>query len=453
MGNRTIAAISTPQGTGGIAVIRISGDAAREIVCKIFSGKALKTAKSHTVHYGYIINDKGEQIDEVLVTLMLAPKTFTREDTVEISCHGGYASTRAVLDTVIAAGAYPAEPGEFTKRAFMNGRIDLSQAEAVIDVINAKNDMSRRSAVAQLGGALSAEIKAVRSDLVHLEARMQVLIDYPDEDLADVTIEDMISVCGNCADRVRQLIDTADCGRMIRDGVRAAIVGRPNVGKSSLLNCLARDDRAIVTDIAGTTRDVIEENVTLNGIPLILSDTAGIRETDDTVEKIGVERSKRSIDAADIVMLVFDVSDGFGKEDAALLRETDGKKRIILLNKTDAADITDFEQLETADPVIPISAKTGEGIDTLANEIERLCRLRETAAENGAVVTNMRHKAALASAQRALTDASNALSAGMPSDIVSIDITAAIDALGEITGESVSESIVEDIFHNFCVGK
>lgn len=449
MDNVTIAAISTPQGTGGISVIRISGARAVRIADSVFTGSIAK-APSHTVHYGHIKNRKGMIIDEVLVTVMLAPRTFTREDTVEISCHGGALPTRGVLAAVIEAGARMAEPGEFTKRAFMNGRIDLSQAEAVIDIINAKNELSRRNATAQLGGALSREIKEVRDSLVHLCAEMQVIIDYPDEDLEDVTAEDIESVCRDCSARVAKMLGTADSGRMIRDGIRTAIAGRPNVGKSSVLNYLAREERAIVTDIAGTTRDVIEESVSINGIPLILSDTAGIHDTGDIVERIGVERSRRCLDAADLVLVVLDAADGITDDDRIVLEETKEKKRIILINKSDIA-----EPFETGldEPVISISAKTGEGMDALANEITRLCRIDEPAAENGSVITNMRHKTALLGAVDALDRAAEALTCGMPVDIVSIDINAAMDSLGEITGETVSESVVNDIFHNFCVGK
>lgn len=444
MNERTIAAISTPQGVGGIAVIRVSGSGAVRVVDKIFSASLIGAA-SHTVHYGYIVKD-GERIDEVLVTVMLAPRTFTREDTVEISCHGGSIATRAVLSAVIAAGAYPAEPGEFTKRAFMNGRIDLSQAEAVIDIINSKNELSRRNAVMQLGGTLSREIKAVRDALVRISAQMQVIIDYPDEDLEDVDAGDIEDVCRKCAERVERLLRSAEDGRMIRDGIRCAIVGKPNVGKSSILNYLAKSERAIVTDIAGTTRDVIEESVTIDGIPLILSDTAGIHETDDVVERIGVDRSMQYIDGADIVIVVTDAAAGLDAEDRAVLDATQDKKRIVLVNKTDIA--AGDNELG-----IGISAVTGAGMDRLAAEIARLCRLDELRTENGAVITNMRHRAALQAAHEALTGASEALSAGMPTDIVSIDIAAAMDALGEITGETVSESVVNDIFHNFCVGK
>ena len=442
---RTIAAISTPQGTGGISVIRISGDDAIKIADSVFTGR-LNDAATHTVHYGYIKNKDGEKLDEVLVTVMLAPRTFTREDTVEISCHGGSVSTRAVLNAVIEAGAFAAEPGEFTKRAFMNGRIDLSQAEAVIDIINAKNELSRRNAVAQLGGTLSKEIKSVRDALVHLSAEMQVLIDYPDEDLADVTPEDVEAVCRMCEKRIKRLIQSSDGGRIIKEGIKCAIVGKPNVGKSSILNYLAQSDRAIVTDVAGTTRDVIEESVSINGIPLILSDTAGIHDTDDTVEKIGVEKSKRYIDAADLVIVVIDSAAGIDDEDEAVLRETENKKRIVLYNKSDISEPDTKEG-------IAVSAVTGEGMDDLAAEISRLCGLDEIQAENGTLITNMRHKAALIGADDALYRASEALRAGMPTDIVSIDISAAMDSLGEITGETVRDSVVNDIFHSFCVGK
>lgn len=449
--NRTIAAIATPIGTGGISVIRISGSTAVDIVNKVFRGKDLTKVMSHTVHYGKIVNSSGDIIDEVLVTVMRAPKTFTREDVVEIGTHGGSAVTRAVLDTVIRAGAYPAEPGEFTKRAFMNGRIDLSQAEAVIDVINAGNELARRNAVSQLGGKLSEEIGSARSALVHLLARMQVLIDYPDEELEDITIDDIASECRSCKNTVDKLLRSADNGRIIKEGIRTAIVGKPNVGKSSLLNCLAKEDRAIVTDIAGTTRDVIEESININGIPLILADTAGIRKTDDEVERIGVERSRQNLDSADLVLVVLDAARGIDDSDREILSVSEGKKRIILINKTDIGEKTDVEC--TGSPVIEISAKTGEGIDELSKTITKLCRLDEIEAGNGSVITNMRHKAALKDASESLKRAAEAAENGMPADIVSIDINSAVDSLGEITGETVSESVVNDIFHNFCVGK
>ena len=453
--NHTIAAIATPPGIGGIAVIRISGEAAIDITDKIFKGKTkLSQAPSHTVHYGFIINDKGEKIDEVLVTIMLAPKSFTTENTVEISTHGGTVCVNKVLDAVIKAGAVMAEPGEFTKRAFLNGRIDLSQAEAVIDVINSTNELSQRNALSQLEGGLSKEILDVRGQLVSLAARMQVLIDYPDEDLADVSESEIYEIVIKCKNQVQSLLNTADSGKIIRDGIKTAIAGKPNVGKSSLLNSLSKADRAIVTDIAGTTRDVIEEYINLNGVPLLLTDTAGIRDTDDTVEKLGVERSRRSIDEADLVLTVLDASSQLSDEDKEVLAHTKNKNRIIIINKTDLAN-ADFADKLRADgnTVIETSTLTGMGLDTLADEIKKIYKLGKLEQGNGTIITNMRHKKSLINAHEALSRASDALSSGLPTDIASIDINEAINTLGEIIGETVSESIVNEIFHNFCVGK
>ena len=453
--DKTIAAISTPAGRGGISVIRISGQDAVSIADTVFSGGIkLADAKSHTVHYGFIRKD-GETIDEVLVTLMRAPKTFTREDVVEISAHGGTVTAKRVLDAVIAAGAELAQPGEFTKRAFLNGRIDLSQAEAVIDIINAENDLSRKNAVSQLEGSLSREIKEIRASLVHLAAAMQVIIDYPDEDLADVTAEDILDTLTVCKSRADKLLATADSGAIIRDGIRAAIAGKPNVGKSSLLNALARYDRAIVTDIAGTTRDTIEERVDLGGVPLVLIDTAGIRETNDAVEKIGVERSRKSVEEADLVIVMIDGSADIDDDDAEILEKTKNAKRIILINKTDLSrgKCVDEVRKLASGAVIEISALTGDGIDALKDEISSMYNLGELERGNGAVITNARHKSALIKASAALGSGIGALRADMPTDIASIDINEAIDALGEITGETVSDDIVRDIFHSFCVGK
>ncbi len=450
---RTIAAVATPSGVGAIAVIRISGAEAVKIADKVFKGKGrLEEAESHTIHYGFIIDANGDKADEVLVSVMRAPRTFTREDVVEISTHGGVVASRRVLDIVIAAGAYPAAPGEFTKRAFLNGRIDLSQAEAVIDIINSENELMMRNAVSQLGGALSERINGVRERLVELAAAMQVIIDYPDEDLEDVTIDDIKAVSAQCAENIEKLLSTADSGRIIKDGVLTAIVGKPNVGKSSLLNVLAAEERAIVTDIAGTTRDVIEEYVNLNGVPLRLLDTAGIRATDDVVEKIGVEKSKKCIEQADLVIVMLDAASDFEEIDSELLKETQGKKRIVLINKTDIGN-NFYDGYVEADDVIQISAEKNEGLEKLAERISEIYRLGELTKNSGAVITNMRHKSALIKAKEALKRAVCAIEGGMPSDIVSIDINEAIELLGEIVGATVSEDIVDAIFHNFCVGK
>ena len=454
---KTIAAISTALGTGGIAVIRISGSDAVKIADKVFSGKdKLLDVPSHTVHYGFIKNADGERVDEVLATVMRAPRTFTREDVVEISTHGGITASNNVLDCIIKAGAYMAEPGEFTKRAFLNGRIDLSQAEAVIDIINAKNELSKRNALSQLQGTLSKEIASVRQELVHLAAQMQVIIDYPDEDLADITVLDIKNVCQKCRDRVEKLLKTADSGKILRDGIKTAIVGKPNVGKSSLLNSLAREERSIVTDVAGTTRDIIEEYINLNGIPLLLVDTAGIRSTDDVVEKIGVEKSRQSIEDADLVIAVLDGSALLDDEDREVLSATRNKNRIILINKTDLGQSKYLEAVKVKSgksPVLEISAKTGSGLDELYETIRRTYNLGEIERGDSAIITNMRHKSALLDASAALMRAVDAINTGMPSDIASIDINAAIESLGEITGETVSEDIVNTIFHEFCVGK
>ncbi len=453
---RTIAAISTPIGAGGIAVIRISGADAISIADKVFCGKGkLSDAPSHTVHYGFIKDGDGNTVDEVLATVMRAPKTFTREDIVEISTHGGITASQGVLDAVIHAGAYVAEPGEFTKRAFLNGRIDLSQAEAVIDIINSKSALAKTNALNQLEGNLSAEIKKIRGALVHLASQMQVIIDYPDEDLEDVTTEDIRRICAENLTLTQKLLKTADSGRIMREGIRVSISGKPNVGKSSVLNMLSHSERAIVTDIAGTTRDVIEEYVNLDGIPLILSDTAGIHDTDDTVEKIGVERSLKSINEADLVLAVIDGSRGTDSYDKAVLESTKDKKRIILVNKSDIAkaDIEYIKSLSDGSEVIEISALTGDGADRLSEVIKKIYNLGEIGVSNGTVITNMRHKKALDATETALSRAVSALDSGMPPDIAAIDINSAIETLGEITGETVSDLIVDSIFHNFCVGK
>lgn len=445
MNERTIAALSTPQGVGGIAVIRISGAEAIVICDKIFKGsKKLTECESHTVNYGHIVSD-GKVIDEVLVAVMLAPKTYTRENVVEISTHGGAVASKLVLEALIKAGAYPAEPGEFTKRAFLNGRIDLSQAEGIIDIINSKTAIEERNALSQAGGGLSKEIETMRASLVNLAARMQVAIDYPDEDLEDVTLDEIGELIKENIEKTDKLLKTADSGRVLKNGIKTAIVGKPNVGKSSLLNCMAKSDRAIVTDIAGTTRDVIEEFVNFDGVPLVLLDTAGIHETEDVVEKIGVERSKKAIEEAELVILMLDLSRALCEEDNELLELTKDKKRIIVANKSDI-------KTETVEDAIEISVKRGIGIDKLSSEIRNMYSLGELET-GGIVVTNLRHISALTRIKETLERAADAVESGLPQDLAALDIYSAIDILGEITGDTVSESIVSEIFHNFCVGK
>jgi len=451
---RTIAAISTPPGTGGIAVVRISGDDAVEIADKIFKGKKrLKDVPTHTVHYGFITDSGGKKIDEALVTVMRGPKSFTAEDVVEISIHGSAVTARGVLSAVISAGASYAQAGEFTKRAFLNGRIDLSQAEAVIDIINSQNELSRKNALSQLEGGLSDKINKCRDKLVHLGASMQVIIDYPDEDLEDIDNNDIKRVCSEVYEEVSRLLRSSVSGKIIQNGIKTAIIGKPNVGKSSVMNLLAGGERAIVTEIAGTTRDIIEEYVNLDGVPIRLLDTAGIRDTEDVVEKIGVERSRKCIDEADLVIAVLDADRGLDNEDREILRQTKGKKRIVVINKIDLNDENGDIIEETGGDVLEMSAKDGTGAEKLAEKIKEMYSLGDIDTADMTFITNMRHQTALEGARDALERVINAIENGMPSDIASIDLNIAIDALGEITGATVSEDIVNEIFHRFCVGK
>ncbi|MBR3792266.1 MAG: tRNA uridine-5-carboxymethylaminomethyl(34) synthesis GTPase MnmE [Clostridia bacterium] len=456
MENRTIAAISTPIGVGGIAVIRLSGDRAIEIADKAFVGKdKLCEVDTHTVHYGHIVDNASKKIDEVLVTVMRAPRSYTCEDVVEISTHGGLVSSKGVLKRLIELGAYHAEAGEFTKRAFLNGRIDLSQAEAVIDIINSRTTLARDNALLQSEGSLSERINSIRDRLLKLAASMQVIIDYPDEELEDVTCED-IKVRANEAEKdIDALIMTSENGKIIKEGIKTAIVGKPNVGKSSLLNFLAKEERAIVTDIAGTTRDVIEESVNVDGVMLVLSDTAGIRETDDTVEKIGVEKSIKSIENSDFVIVMLDSTTKPDDEEIKLLEKTKNKKRIVVINKTDIGEgsiVEEIKKITDCEP-IEISVKTGEGTQKLIDKIKKLYNIGELSQSDGVIVTNMRHISALTNAKDALKRVQDSIECGMPSDIASIDLNLAIEALGEITGAVVSDDIVSAVFHDFCVGK
>ena len=445
--DRTIAAIATPYGVGGISVIRVSGKRAIEIVDKIFT-KNILTAHSHTVHYGFI-KAEDEYIDEVLVTVMKGPKTFTGEDVVEIGTHGGILVTNKVLDVCVLAGAEPAEAGEFTKRAFINGKIDLARAEAVIDLINSDSQIAEQNAVNQLRGGLTKAIEDIRSDLVNLAAHMQVSIDYPDEDLEEITTDDILNTIKTACNKVNNLIKSADDGRIIKDGIRTVIIGKPNVGKSALMNRLAGYDKAIVTDIAGTTRDMIEENISLGGIPIKLIDTAGIHDTAEEVEKIGVERSVRSIEGADLVLVILDGSRNIDNEDKLVIEKSQNTKRIIIANKSDlgaaesAKDIAD----------VCISAKTGEGIEQLTELIKGMYKLGEISSKCGEIITNIRHKKALISCFDALQRALSAIENEIPQDLAAMDINLAIESLGEIIGETVSEDIVSAVFKNFCVGK
>ena len=454
----TIAAISTPPGEGAISIVRMSGEEAVSIAQKVFSGKDLTQAKSHTINYGHIVDPKThEEIDEVMVSLMLAPKTFTREDVVEINCHGGIVATNRILQLLLVNGARLAEPGEFTKRAFLHGRIDLTQAESVMDLIRAKTDRSMKIALNQLDGNLSHLIDSLRKDILDVLAQVEVNIDYPEyDDVEEMTTKLLKEKAIEIKQRIEQLLKTASQGKIMREGLATALVGRPNVGKSSLLNHLLHEDKAIVTDVGGTTRDVIEEYVNVSGVPLKLIDTAGIRETDDKVEKIGVERSKKAIEQSDLVLLVLNAAESLTKEDLELIRLTNDKKRIIILNKTDLEEKLDRKELakisENA-PVYATSILKNEGVEALEEAISKLFFNGIENSQSTVMVTNARHVALLKKAQNSLDSVLEGISSGMPVDLVQIDMTEAWNLLGEITGESYEDELLDQLFSQFCLGK
>ncbi|MBC5628614.1 tRNA uridine-5-carboxymethylaminomethyl(34) synthesis GTPase MnmE [Clostridium sp. NSJ-6] len=454
----TICAIATALGEGGIAIIRVSGDKALDIVSKIFkahSGQDIKSMKSYTMKYGHIYDiDNEELIDEVIISFMKGPKSFTAEDTVEINCHGGVVSTNKVLESVIKAGARLAEPGEFTKRAFLNGRIDLSQAEAVMDIIKAKTDLAMKSALMQSTGHLSTQINKQREYMLNILALVEFAVDFTEDD-EDVDPSIPIKVAESLEKSIGEmnvLLRGADEGKLIREGLSLAIVGKPNVGKSSLLNALLREKRAIVTDIAGTTRDVIEEYINLDGIPVKVIDTAGIRETEDVVEKIGVERSKEKLEEADLVLLVLDTSRELDQEDKDIIESVKDKKCILILNKIDLEWKIEEDILGSFENVIKISAKEEIGLDELKQTIKDLFFNGKIDTES-LIISNSRHKQAL---YRALENAENALVRVKNNeylDLISIYVTASLRALGEITGSELEEDLVNKIFSDFCVGK
>ena len=454
----TIAAIATPPGEGAISIVRLSGDDAVQIAAKVFTGKDLTKAASHTINYGHFIDPKtNEVIDEVMVSVMLAPKTFTRENTIEINCHGGIVPTNKILQVLLANGARLAEPGEFTKRAFLHGRIDLAQAESVMDLIRAKTDRSMKAALNQLDGNLSQLITKLRQEILDVLAQVEVNIDYPEyDDVEEMTSKMLREKAIDVKAQIQKLLVTAKQGKILREGLATALVGRPNVGKSSLLNHLLHEDKAIVTDIAGTTRDVIEEYVNVRGVPLKLVDTAGIRETDDTVEKIGVERSKKAIAQADLVMLLLNASEPLTKEDLELLEMTQDKKRIIVLNKTDLPqqlDLTELYQHVDQAEVLQTSVLKNEGVDELEEHIAQLFYRGIENSQTNILVTNARHIALLEWAEASLEAVLAGLDAQLPVDLVQIDMTNAWELLGEITGDSYQDELLDQLFSQFCLGK
>jgi tRNA modification GTPase len=456
--NDTIAAISTPVGEGGIAVIRISGDDAIAAADRIFFGKhKLVEVATHTVHYGFVKDPHSmARIDEVLVTVMKGPRSFTTEDVVEISCHGGYISVKKVLDLLLEQQVRLAEPGEFTKRAYLNGRIDLSQAEAVIDLIRAKSDRAYTVAMKQSEGSLSKRIRLLRHNLVELMAHIEVNIDYPEHDVEEMTNSFIKSKCSDAIAQIDDLLDSAHQGKILREGIVTAIIGKPNVGKSSLLNTLAQENRAIVTDIPGTTRDVIEEYVTVNGIPLKLLDTAGIRETSDLVEQMGVEKSKNALAEADLILLVFNGAEPLSPDEMVLIEQLKDRQTIIIVNKLDLDQQIEMDILNAHFPeerIVAMSLLEQQGIADLERAIASIFFSGQVESNDMTYVSNVRHIALLKKARGSLEEAFSATEAFVPIDMVQIDIRNAWEQLGEITGDSAGDSLIDQIFSQFCLGK
>jgi len=459
MNDDTIAAISTPMGEGGIAVIRISGPEAIAAADRLFVGKGrLMDAATHTVHYGHIHDPATkENIEEVLVTVMRAPRSYTKEDVVEVSCHGGFVSVKNVLDLLLEQGSVRlAEPGEFTKRAFLNGRIDLAQAEAVIDLIRAKSDRAFKVAMKQAEGSLSARIRDIRRNLVELMAHIEVNIDYPEHDVEELTSLHIQDKCKQAMDEITHLLHTARQGKVLREGIVTAIVGRPNVGKSSLLNALARESRAIVTDIPGTTRDVIEEYVQVNGIPLRLLDTAGLRETDDVVERIGVEKSRSALAEADLILLMFNSNEPLHEDEMALIEQVRQRPAIAILNKTDLPMAIDADYIASRFPegrIVRMSVVENRGMEQLEQAIADLFFAGEMETDDMTYVSNVRHIHLLKQAHASLAEAVAAAEARVPIDMIQIDIRNAWEKLGEIIGDAVGDALIDQIFSQFCLGK
>ena len=457
----TIAAISTPMGEGAIAIVRLSGDDAIQIADKLFrgvGGKRLVEMPSHTIHYGHLLDPKdGQVVEEVMVSVMKGPKTFTKEDVVEINCHGGIVSVNRVLQHVLNHGARLAEPGEFTKRAFLNGRIDLSQAEAVMDLIRAKTDRAMNVALGQMEGRLSNLIRRLRQEILEILAHVEVNIDYPEyDDVEEMTHHMLLEKAAFVQEEIKKILQTSQQGKILREGLSTVIVGRPNVGKSSLLNSLVHENKAIVTDIPGTTRDVIEEYVNVRGVPLRLLDTAGIRETEDIVERIGVERSRQVLKEADLILLVMNYSDKLSVEDENLFEVVKGMDVIVIINKTDLPQEIDMErvaQLAEGHKMVTTSLLEDHGVDELEEAIASLFFAGSIEAGDMTYVSNSRHIALLNQSLHAIEEAIEGVETGTPIDIVQIDLTRSWELLGEITGESVHESLIDQLFSQFCLGK
>ena len=454
----TIAAIATAPGEGGIGIIRISGEKSLQVAQSIFkskSGKMIKDYNARTLIYGTVV-DNEKVIDEVLVAYMKGPNSYTAEDVIEINCHGGFISVKKILELILSKGVRLAEAGEFTKRAFLNGRIDLSQAEAIIDVIKSKTDMAHEVAQSQLEGSLAKKIKDLRMNVTEVLAHLEVSIDFAEEGVEEITYQTLEEKALELRNEIKKLYDTAESGKILRDGLKTVIVGKPNVGKSSLLNSILGENRAIVTDIAGTTRDVIEEFVNIKGIPLKIVDTAGIRETEDVVEKIGVEKSRESFSTADLVIMVLDASRKLSEEDMEILESLKNKKTIVLLNKMDLEPQIELEKIEefvNSEDIIKISALKHQGIEELQDKIEAMVYHGSVKNSSNLMITNSRHKDALFKAYESINDAISAIEQRMPYDFIEVDFKNIWDYLGYINGDTVREDLLDTIFANFCIGK
>lgn len=455
----TISAVATALGEGSVGIIRISGSEALaigEALFKAASGKPLVAYPVNTLVYGHVYDQDGSLVDEVLAVYMRAPRSYTAEDVVELQCHGGVQALKKLLQLTYVAGARPAEPGEFTKRAFLNGRIDLTQAEAVMDIIRSRSEAGLKLAARQQQGQLAGELRSIRKALVNVIVHLEAVIDYPEEDIEDVTYGAVQENIGGAVSKIEGLLEHAHTGKILREGLRTAIVGRPNVGKSSLLNALLREERAIVSQYAGTTRDVIEEQLLLDGVPLVLADTAGIRSTDDFVEKIGVEKSRRLLQDSELVICVIDGSTGLTAEDEAILEAAEGKPCVIIVNKSDlelAVDIEALRQRFGADKVMMLSAKTLSGIEEFSAWLKNYVYGSEGTLGDGVYIQNARQERLLREGLQALVDAAQAAENMLPYDCIVIDVRTAIELLGEITGDTVQDEIINEIFSRFCIGK
>ncbi|HDK5678708.1 TPA: tRNA uridine-5-carboxymethylaminomethyl(34) synthesis GTPase MnmE [Staphylococcus pseudintermedius] len=455
----TITSISTPMGEGAIGIVRLSGHDAVEIADKLYKGKhLLKDVPTHTINYGHIIDPETEEVvEEVMVSVLRAPRTFTREDIVEINCHGGILTINRVLELTMTYGARMAEPGEYTKRAFLNGRIDLSQAEAVMDFIRSKTDRASKVAMNQIEGRLSDLIKRQRQSILEILAQVEVNIDYPEyDDVEDATTEFLLERSQEIKQEIQKLLDTGVQGKIMREGLSTVIVGKPNVGKSSMLNNLIQDNKAIVTEVAGTTRDVLEEYVNVRGVPLRLVDTAGIRETEDIVERIGVERSRKALSEADLILFVLNYNEPLTEDDRKLYEVIKNEDAMVIINKTDLEQRLDLAEVETMVgdmPIIQTSMLQQQGIDELEIQIRDLFFGGEVQSQDMTYVSNSRHISLLKQAKNAIQDAIDAAEMGVPMDMVQIDLTRTWEILGEIIGESASEELIDQLFSQFCLGK